>query len=118
MDNDKLKQKPSKLPEKGIKIKINLVKIGIAVLILLTIAPFVLAFFQNQVQSSEISLSQALDDLRNDKVSKVTVENDTLTFNYKNGSVKTSTKEDTISFTEILDRAHIDPTKVSYVIEF
>ena len=34
-------------------------------LILLTIAPFVLAFFQNQIQSSEVPLSSALDDVRN-----------------------------------------------------
>lgn len=102
--------------EKGIKIKINLVKVGIAILIFLTISPFVLAFFQNQIQSSEIPLSQALDDVRNNKIDKVAVENDQLTFTYKDGTEKISTKESTISFTEVLDRAHIDPTKVHYVI--
>ncbi len=111
----KLNSKP-KLPEKGIKIKINLVKIGIAVLIFLTIAPFVLAFFQTQIDKGELPLSQALDDVRNNKVEKVGVENDKLTFTYKNGSVKTSTKESTISFTEVLDRAHIDPSRVNYTI--
>lgn len=105
-----------KLPEKGIKIKLNLVKIAIAVLIFLTLAPFVLAFFQTQVDKGEVPLSVALDDVRNNKIDKVIVEGDKLTFNYKNGAVKTSTKESTISFTEVLDRAHIDPTKVNYTI--
>src|SRR6266404_2500282 len=105
-----------KLPEKGIKIKINLVKIGIAILIFLTIAPFVLAFFQTQIDKGEVPLSVALDDIRNNKVDKVGVENDKLTFTYKNGNVKTSTKENTISFTELLDRAHIDPRNVNYTV--
>jgi cell division protease FtsH len=116
MQNDNKKSKLPKIPEKGIKIKINLVRIGIAILIFLTIAPFVLAFFQNQIQTGEVPLSQALDDIRNNKIDKITVENDTLTFNYKNGSVKTATKENNISFTEVLDRAHIDPSKVNYKV--
>ena len=118
--DDKSKEKPKKagkLPEKGIKIKINLVKIGIAVLIFLTITPFVLAFFQTQVDNSQVPLSQAISDIQAGKVSSVKVQNDTLTFSYKNGSTKTSTKEDTISFTEILSRSNIDPSKVNYTIE-
>lgn len=101
---------------RGLKIKINLVKVGIAVLIFLTLLPFVLSFFQNQIQSSEVPLSAALDDLRNGKVDKVEVENDKLTFDYKNGNVKTTTKESSISFTEILKDANIDPAKVNYKI--
>ncbi len=113
------KEKPRKnvkLPEKGIKIKINLVKVGIAILIFLTLAPFVLAFFQTQIDKGEVPLSVALEDMRNNKIDKVIVENDKLTFNYKNGAVKTSTKESTISFTEVLDRAHLDPSKVNYTV--
>ncbi len=102
--------------EKGIRVKINLVKVGIALLIFLTVAPFVLAFFETKIQSSEVPLSVALDDIRNSKIEEIEVENDKLTFEYKNGNVKTSTKESNISFTEVLDRAHIDPSKVNYKI--
>lgn len=105
-----------KLPQKGIKIKVNLVKVGIAILIFLTLAPFLLALMQNQIQGNEVSISSALDDLRNGKVDKVDVEGDKLTLNYKNGSVKTTSKESNISFTEVLDRAHIDPSTVNYKI--
>ncbi|CAN5361734.1 ATP-dependent zinc metalloprotease FtsH [soil metagenome] len=112
-----MKNDNPKLPEKGIKVKINLVKVGIAILIFLTIAPFVLAFFQDKVQSSEIPLSQALTDLQSGKVDKVAVENDTLTFTYKTGKELTATKETNISFTEVLDRAHIDPSKVNYTVK-
>lgn len=116
-ENKKNNSKIPKIPQKGIKVKINLFRVGIAILIFLTIAPFVLAFFQNQIQSSEIPLSVGLDDIKGGKVSKVEVDNDTLTFDYKNGSTKTATKEDTISFTEILSRANIDPSSVNYTIQ-
>lgn len=111
------KPKIPKIPEKGFKIKINLVKIGIAILIFLMLAPFGLAFFQNRIDENEIPLSQALEDLRQEKVDKITVENDQLIFDYKNGTTKEATKETNISFTEVLDRAHIDPAKVNYVIK-
>ncbi len=104
-------------PQKGIKIKINLVKVGIAILIFLTITPFVLALFQNQLDSGEIQLSQGLNDIRDGKVDKVLVENDKLTFTYKNGATKIATKESSVSFTEVLDRAHVDPSKVSYTVK-
>ena len=104
-------------PQKGIKIKINLVKVGIAILIFLTITPFVLALFQNQLDSGEIQLSQGLNDIRDGKVDKVLVENDKLTFTYKNGTTKIATKESSVSFTEVLDRAHVDPSKVSYTVK-
>src|SRR3972149_5300972 len=111
-----MKNQNPKLPKKGIKIKINLVKVAIAALIFLTVAPFVLAFFQTQIDESKIQLSQALDDIRNSKVGKVLIEGDKLTLTYKNDSTKITTKEGNISFSELLDRAQIDPTKVSYTI--
>lgn len=110
------KENKIKFPEKGIKIRINLVKIGIAILVVLSLAPFMLALLQNQVQNNEISLSTSLEDIREGKIDKVEVENDKLTFYYKNGSVKTTTKESNISFTEILKDANVDPSKVNYKI--
>lgn len=111
-----MKKENPKLPKKGIKIKINLVKVAIAALIFLTVAPFVLAFFQTQIDESKIQLSQALDDIRNSKVGKVLIEGDKITLTYKDNSTKTTTKEGNISFSELLDRAQIDPTKVNYTI--
>jgi len=111
-----VKKEKEKTPQKGIKIKINIVKVGIAILILLTVAPFVLAFFQTQIDNGQIQLSQGLDDIRKGKVQKIVVENDKLTFNYNDGSIKTTTKESNISFPELLDRAKIDQSKVNYSI--
>ena len=102
--------------EKGIKIKVNLVKVALAVLIVLSIAPFVLAFFQTKIDDSQIDLSKALSDVKDGKVDKIAIENDKLTFTYKDKTIKTSTKESTISFPELLDRAKIDPSKVNYTI--
>ncbi len=101
---------------KGVKIKINLFKVGLVVLIVLACVPFFLAFLQTEIDNSQIDLSQALADLRADKVDKVNVEGNKLIFSYKDGTTKISTKEDAISFPDLLDKAKVDPSKVKYTI--
>jgi len=108
--------KKIKLPQKGIKIKINLVKVGIFFLVFLTLLPFLLAFFETKIEDSQISLTRGLQDLKDGKVDRVVVQNDKLTFEYKDGGVKSTTKESNISFVEMLDKAHIDPSKVDYKV--
>src|SRR5438477_5126387 len=94
-----------------LKLKINLVKVALAGLLILAAVPFVMAFFQTQIDESQVELSQALNDIKDGKVEKTTVQPDKLLFTYKDGSIKTTTKEESISFPELLDRAKIDPTK-------
>lgn len=101
---------------KGIKIKINLVRVVITLLILLALAPFVLAFFQTQIDNSQIELSKALTDIKDNKVDKVLVEDNKLIFTYKDGSTKITTKESTISFPDLLVKSGIDASKVNYTI--
>lgn len=99
-----------------VKLKVNLLKVGLVMFAVLLIAPFFLAFFQNQIDNSRVDLSTALEDIKNGKVEKVSIETDKLLFTYKDGATKISTKEESISFPELLDRAKIDPTKVSYSV--
>lgn len=102
--------------KKGVKIKINLVRVAIFFVVLFALAPFALAFFQTKIDDSQVELSQALSDIKNDKVEKVLIENDRLLFTYKDGTTKITTKEASISFPELLDRSGIEANKVKYTI--
>ena len=115
-DMDKLKL--TKQNKKGFefKLKINLWKVVVGFLILLFFLPVVLSLVQERIDGSKIEITQALNDIKEGKIEKVEVEDSTLNFTYKDGQVKVSTKENSISFAEILDRAGIDSSQVNYTV--
>lgn len=106
----------SKKKKVELKLKVNLWKIFLGLLAVVFFAPFFLALLQSQIDKGEISVSQALQDIRDEKIEKVVVQDDKLIFTYKDESVKHTTKEPSISFPELLDRAGIDETAVSYSV--
>jgi cell division protease FtsH len=114
----KEKQKKEQLKKKGVqvKIRINLRSILLGVFLLLFILPAILSFIDSKVGDSKIELSQALSDLKEDKIKKVTIQEDKLVLDYKDGSIKYTTKEPTDSFTSLLEKVSLDPTKVNYTI--
>ncbi len=65
----------------------------------------------------EVQLSQALADIKANKVDKIEVFSEKLVLSYKDGTVAISRKEPNESMTEILDRSKIDPTSVRYDIK-
>ncbi len=67
----------------------------------------------------EVQLSQALSDIKDQKIEKVEVMADRLALYYtdKKGEVFFSRKEPTESLTQILERAKIDPSTVKYEIK-
>ena len=69
-------------------------------------------------EPEEIALSQALIDVKEDKVEKITVEGDKLTLKYK-GEEKTlaSRKELGQSMTQVFENAGVDPTKTEVLIK-
>lgn len=99
-----------------LKFKINLWRIAVGSLLILFIAPFVLAMFQNRAESRNIDLSQALSDIRAGEVETVEVEAEKLTLSYKDGGEKVAIKEASVSFSELLDVSGIDPSAVNYTI--
>lgn len=99
-----------------VKLKVNLFKVALIAMAVILFAPFIAYFFQGQLDGTRIEISQALTDIREGKVEKVEVETDKLLFTYKNGDQKVTTKEENISFPELLDRAKIDPNSVKYTI--
>ncbi len=97
-------------------VKLNLWKIGLGILGVLIVAPIILGLLQTKIDSSQEDLSQAVNDIKEEKVEKVTVEGDKLLLTYKDQSIKVTTKETGISFPELLDRSGIDPKSVKYTI--
>ncbi|OGD09784.1 cell division protein FtsH [Candidatus Amesbacteria bacterium RIFOXYB1_FULL_44_23] len=90
------------------------------VLVVLLMGLSLLELWNSGEQAShEVQLSQMLEDIKQGKINKVEVYTDKLALFYtdKEGEIFTSRKELNESFTEILDRANIDPTKINYVIK-
>jgi len=96
------------------QFKINLWRIVLVGLLLLFLAPVVISFFQSQIEQSQITLSQAITDIREEKVSEVQVQDERLILEYKSGDTKITTKEASVSFPELLDRSGVDLTAVDY----
>ena len=116
----KEKKKSQKESPKGkgvqVKIKINLRNILLIVFLLLFILPAILSFIDLKGGESKVELSQALSDLKSEKIKKVTIQEDKLLLDYKEGGLKYTTKEPTDSFTSLLEKVNLDPTKVNYTI--
>lgn len=112
--------KKKKEPPKGkgiqVKIRINLRSILLGIFLLLFILPAILSFLDLKGGDSKVELSQALSDLKADKIEKVTIQENKLLLGYKDGSIKYTTKEPTDSFTSLLEKVELDPTRVNYTI--
>lgn len=112
---EKTKDKKDK-PKFELKLKLNLWKVGIALLIILFIVPIIVSGVQTQVDNSQTEISQVLADIKEGKVEKVNIQDEKLILTYKDGSTKTTTKESGISFPELLERNKIDPNSVKYSV--
>ena len=113
------KKKEKELPKgKGVQVKIrlNLRSIILGIFLFLFILPAILSFLDLKGGESKVELSQALSDLKAEKINKVTIQEDKLVLDYKDGNIKYTTKEPTDSFTSLLEKVKLDPTKVNYTI--
>jgi len=114
MKDNKTKPKIKKRFE--FKLKINLWKAVIVGLLIVLFAPVFLSFFQDQIDESQVEISQALDDIRQDKIQEVVIQDNKLLLTYQDGSEKITTKEGNISFPELLERNNINPEDVAYKV--
>lgn len=99
-----------------VRVKINLWRVLLAIMIFLFFAPFLLTLVQTQLENSQLEISQGIADIKEGKVEKVVVQDDKLLFTYTDGKVRVSTKEPSISFPELLDRSGVKPETVNYAI--
>ncbi|KKS32979.1 MAG: ATP-dependent zinc metalloprotease FtsH [Candidatus Amesbacteria bacterium GW2011_GWA2_42_12] len=87
-------------------------------IILLMVFSLMGLWFSGDKVGQEIQLSQALTDIKNGKIEKVNVHADRLVLKYKGKTDEFfSRKEATESFTDVLQKARIDPTGVNYEIK-
>ena len=100
----------------GLKLKINLWTVIFGIFLFLFVAPFILSFFDTQTGKNRVDLSQALTDIKEQKVEKAVVENDNIILSYKDGSTKLTSKEPNETFTDLLEKSQIAPTSVNYTI--
>ena len=108
------KSKPKK--RKEIKLKINLWRVVIALLIFMFMAPLVVSFLQLQVDGTQVEISQVMADIREGKIKEVVVQDEKLLLTYSEDDLKVSTKEKDISFTELLESYGLNPADVNYGI--
>ena len=110
-----------KAPKKGqkqvkVKLRVNLWTIAATILIIFFIIPGVITAIQTVGSSSKENISQLMGDIKEGKVEKVSVDGSKLLITYKDSSIKTSTKEDTENFSDILKNYGVDPASVNYEI--
>ncbi|MFV1916861.1 MAG: ATP-dependent zinc metalloprotease FtsH [Patescibacteria group bacterium] len=98
------------------KFKITLWKILIVVFLVIFFLPFILSMAELRNMDQKVETSQALSDIKEGKVLEVSVQNEKLLMTYKDGTIKTATKEQQESFAELLEKAEISPTSVNYTI--
>jgi cell division protease FtsH len=120
-DNDKKAVKGLPAGRQGkkqfqFKLKLNLWTIALTFLVIFFVIPAIIAAFQTVGNSSKEDVSQLLVDIKAGKVDKVSVDSTKLLVTYKDGSTKTSTKEDTESFSDLLKNSGIDPASVKYEV--
>lgn len=99
-----------------VKLKVNLWTIAIAIFIIFFVIPGFIAAIQTLGSSSKENVSQLMTDIKAGKVEKVSVEGSKMLVTYKDNSVKTSTKEDSENFSDLLKNYGIDPANVNYEI--
>ncbi len=96
------------------KIQLNFWKLVLTGLLILFFLPFFLSLFDGEGLNQKVEISQALLDIKEEKVEKVVIENERLILTYKDGETKTTTKEQDQSFVDLLEKSGIEPTSVNY----
>ena len=102
---------------KVFKIKINFWTVVIVVLVLLFTLPFFFSFAGFPGLEDKIDISQALTDIKDDKVSTIEVQNEKVLLTYKDDSTKMAVKEENQSFADLLDKSGISQSDVNYKVE-
>jgi cell division protease FtsH len=97
-----------------VKMKINLWKVMIIAMLILFFAPFIISIFEYQGVSENITTSQAINDIKDNKTSEVKVESDKLILTYKSGELKVATIQENESFADLLSKTDVDPATINY----
>ncbi|HTR18670.1 MAG TPA: ATP-dependent zinc metalloprotease FtsH [Candidatus Paceibacterota bacterium] len=112
-DDNKNKKRPQSAPPQGPSIWVQL---AIAAVVFLILSAGYSAVRDYVSQKSEtVAISQIADDINAGKISSITVEGDTVTATYTDGTKKQSHKETEDSLTQTLVNYGLSPEKIAAV---
>lgn len=96
------------------KFKFDMRKLVVWGLILFLFLPALFSFIGGAVNDSQLTISQAMSDIKENKVQNVEVVGDQLLLDYGESEIKFASKETSTSFTELLTQYQIDPSNVNF----
>lgn len=99
-----------------LRLKFNLKNVLLWLLVIAVVASFAFSFTGNPPINEEIPLSQALTDIKANKVKQIEAEDNKLILTYADKTVF-SRKEPAASFTEILKAADITPESINFKVK-
>ena len=108
---------PEMKPVKMWSFKFDLKKMLIWSLILFLFVPAIMTWIGGATADLNITLSQAMQDVKDQKVSSVEIIGDQVVLDYGEQKMKFSTKETGQSFTELLTQYQIDPASVNIKVK-
>ena len=101
--------------KKVFMFRFNLKKLLIWGLIIFLFVPGLAAFFGGEL-TEDITVSQAMQDIADEKVQQIEILGDTVLLQYDETTYKTFSKEEGESFGEIVERYELDPAEVDYAV--
>ncbi len=116
MKNGKEMKIPEMKKKIEFRIKINIWRVLLFFVFLTLFLPFILSLIELGKTSTNVDISQALNDIKEGKIDEILVQNEKLVLNYADGTTRFSVKEPSESFSELLSREGIEPSKVKYKV--
>jgi len=98
------------------ELKFNLWSIVIITILVLMFAPFLMGLIGMNRLNETIDISQALTDIKENKVEKTEVEAEKVILNYKDGEKKEAIKEEGESLADLLDKSGMNPSEVNFEV--
>ncbi len=108
--------KPKKFKRFEFRLRIDLWKVLILFFLIIFFAPFFLSLIEFQKIDTKLETSQAILDIKEGKVKEVLVQGTRIILTYNDNTTKITTKEEGESFTDLLEKSGIDPTKVNFTV--
>lgn len=104
---------PRKVKKFELRLHFSPKRMLLWIIILLLFVPFILSLIAAASLEEEIPLSEALADIKNQRIEKIEVEGERLHLTYTDGERRLSRKEGTETLIEVLERTDIDPGSVT-----
>jgi cell division protease FtsH len=113
----RINETPKELKKKiEIKFKINIWRLLFFFVFIILFVPFLATVFDFSRTEKNVDISQALFDIKEGRVKEVLVQNEKLILTYDDDTIRTSVKESNESFSDLLSKENIEPSKVNYKV--